>query len=218
MAVKITSGTLFVLQITIIIIIFAQFILTTSITIMTLSEILLQQEKKRYLFEYLVFLLKQWRDEQYPNFNEAFSKLKLHKILFLVAAVKATSQSHPLLEVFNNFYALPYGPVELDIYDSMNGNAFKRIKFEGNNCKSNDLDDCYFEDLNNAQKQAMIKAIRAIRDMGADYITKDPFELVDITHKWTSWQVAMQVAEMLGNKRELMSTEDIINSTVKAYK
>ena len=64
----------------------------------------------------------------------------------------------------------------------------------------------------------MIEAIRAIRDMGADYITKDPFELVDITHKWTSWQVAMQVAEMLGNKRELMSTEDIINSTVKAYK
>lgn len=185
---------------------------------MTLLEISLRQEKKRYLFEYLVFLLKQWKYEQYPNFNEAFSKLKLHKILFLVAAVKATSQSHPLLDVFNNFYALPYGPVELDIYDAMNGNAFKRIKFEGNNCKSDNLDDCYFEDLNNAQKQAMIEAIRAIRDMGADYITKDPFELVDITHKWTSWQVAMQVAEMLGNKRELMSTEDIINSTVKAYK
>jgi hypothetical protein len=63
-----------------------------------------------------------------------------------------------------------------------------------------------------------MEAIRAIRDMGADYITKDPFVLVDITHKWTSWQVAMQVAEMLGNKREFMSTDDIINSTVQAYK
>ena len=185
---------------------------------MTRLEITLQQEKKRYLFEYLVFLLKQWKDENYPNLHVTFSKLKLHKILFLVAAVKATSQSHPLLDVFNNFYALPYGPVELDIYDAMNSNAFKRILFEGNNCKSDCLDDCYFDHLDNSQKQAMLEAIRAIREMGVDYITKDPFELVDITHKWTSWQVAMQVAEMLGDKRELMSTEDIINSTVKAYK
>ena len=185
---------------------------------MTQLEISLQQEKKRYLFEYLVFLLKQWKDELYPYLKVTFSKLKLHKILFLVAAVKATSQNHPLLDVFNNFYALPYGPVELDIYDAMNSNAFKRIKFEGNNCKSDSLDDRYFDNLNNAQKQTMMEAIRTIREMGADYITKDPFELVDITHKWTSWQVAMQVAEMLGNKREFMSTDDIINSTVRAYK
>ena len=74
---------------------------------MALLEISLRQEKKRHLFEYLIYLLKQWKDEQYPNVTEEFTKLKLQKILFLVAAVKATAQSHPLLEVFNNFYALP---------------------------------------------------------------------------------------------------------------
>jgi len=185
---------------------------------MALLEISLRQEKKRHLFEYLIYLLKQWKDEQYPNVTEEFTKLKLQKILFLVAAVKATAQSHPLLEVFNNFYALPYGPVELDIYDAMNSNTFKRINFEDNYCKIDSLNNCYFEDLDSTQKQAMIEAIIAIRNMGVDYITKDPFELVDITHKWTSWQVAMQVAEMLGNKREFMSTDDIINSTVRAYK
>ena len=185
---------------------------------MALLEISLQKNNKRYLFEYLVYLLKHWKDDLYPNFTEAFTKLKLHKILFLVAAVKATSQDHLLLDVFDNFYALPYGPVEIDIYDAMNGNLFKRIRFEGNNCEVGNLNDCYFDNLDITQKHAMDEAIMTIREMGADYITKDPFELVDITHKWTSWQVAMQVAEMLGNKREYMSTDDIINSTFKAYK
>ena len=63
----------------------------------------------------------------------------------------------------------------------------------------------------------MKESIIFFQEKGIDYITKDAFALVDITHKWTSWQVAMQVAEMLGNKREQMSTEDIINSTYKAY-
>lgn len=174
-------------------------------------------ENKKLLFEYLVYLLEQWKQEKHPHSKEAFTKLKLQKILFLVASVNAVEDNHPLLDVFDNFYALPYGPVEIDIYDAMCNNDFKAIKFEGNDCKQ-DLKEEDFVDLDESLKKAMRDAVQAIKDQGADYIISDPFELVDITHKWTSWQIAMTVAEMLGNKRERMSTHDICNSKVKAYR
>ena len=174
-------------------------------------------ENKKLLFEYLVYLLEQWKQEKHPLSKETFSKLKLQKILFLVSSIKATSESHPLLDVFNKFYALPYGPVEIEIYEAMNNGSFRNISFCGNDCKHS-LNEQIFADLGVSKKRAMHEAMQAIKELGADYIIAPPFDLVDITHKWTSWQVAIQIAEMFGNKSEPMSTEDIINSTVKAYK
>lgn len=173
-------------------------------------------ENKKLLFEYLVYLLEQWKLEKYPQYKEAFTKLKLQKILFLVASVNAEEENHPLLDVFDNFYALPYGPVEIDIYNAMCNNDFKTITFEGNDCKQ-DLEEEDFTELDENLKRAMRDSVQAIKDKGSNYIVLDAFELVEITHKWTSWQIAMQMAELFASKRESMSTEDIINSTVKAY-
>lgn len=174
-------------------------------------------ENKKLLFEYLIFKLEQWKQEKHSRSQVVFTKLKLQKILFLVASVKSKNGTYPLLSIFNKFYALPYGPVEMDIYEAMNKNSFANVNFNGNECKFHFTKES-FVDLAPTQKDAITEALQAIKDMGADYISMPPFELVDITHKWTAWQVAMQVAEMCNSKREPMSTEDIMNSTVKAYK
>lgn len=187
-----------------------------TIQLMAIGRTMQRIENKKLLFEYLVYLLEQWKEEMHPHSKEAFTKLKLQKILFLVASVNAVEDNHPLLDVFDNFYALPYGPVEIDIYEAMCNNDFKTIKFEGNYCKHS-LNDDNFTALDEKRKKAMSEAVQAIKGKGADYINTDAFELVEITHKWTSWQIAIQMAEMFGSKRESMSTEDIINSTVKAY-
>lgn len=173
--------------------------------------------EKKLLFEYLVYLLEQWRQNSHPNITCAFTKLKLQKILFLVASVNATQECHPLLDVFNKFYALPYGPVEIDIYEAMKSSEFNNIIFNGNNCEQT-LNESQFMNLDESLKSAMNASLQAIKNMRVDYITMPPSELVSITHKWTSWQVAMRVAEMLGNRKEYMSTADIYNSTVKAFK
>ena len=183
---------------------------------MAIGRTMQRIENKKLLFEYLVYLLDRWKQEKHPHSKETFTKLKLQKILFLVASVNAKEDYHPLLDVFDKFYALPYGPVEIDIYDAMCNNSFKTIRFEGNNCQQS-LTEEDFATLDDNLKKTMSNAVQAIKDKGVDYIISDAFELVDITHKWTSWQIAMQVAEMFGSKRESMSTEDIINSTVKAY-
>lgn len=172
--------------------------------------------KKKLLFEYLVFLLEQWKQEIHLSYVPPFTKLKLQKILFLVAAVNSTNDKHPLLEVFNRFYALPYGPVELDIYEAMNSNQFDKIQFERNQCICN-CSEMDFIGLEGPIKKEMNDALLTIKSMGANYITISVFDLVAITHKWTSWQVAYQVADMLGNKKEFMSTDDICNSAVKAF-
>jgi uncharacterized phage-associated protein len=183
----------------------------------TLQERVRNLAIKKLLFEYFVFQLEQWKQEKHPRFHVSFTKLKLQKILFLVASVKSKENTYPLLNVFNRFYALPYGPVEIDIYDAMNDSSFKNISFIGNECQTRFTKESFAE-LDQSLVLAMTEAIQAIKNMGVDYISMTPFELVDITHKWTSWQVAMQVAEMCNSKREPMSTNDIISSTVKAYK
>ena len=185
---------------------------------LTLPERVQQQlANKKLLFEYLVYKLELWKQEMHSRSQETFTKLKLQKILFLVASVKSKDNTYPLLNVFNKFYALPYGPVEMDIYEAMIDHSFKNIDFNGNECKTNFTEGC-FTNLDKAQMAAITEALQTIKNMGADYISMPPFELVDITHKWTSWQVAMQVAEMCNSKREPMSTAEIISSTVKAYK
>lgn len=187
------------------------------------QQLLLQRKRvqhmanKKLLFEYLVYQLDQWKQEKHFRSQVIYTKLKLQKILFLVASVKFKNDTYPLLSIFNKFYALPYGPVEMDIYEAMNKNSFTNINFNGNECNFSFVEGC-FMDLDTTQKGAIKEALQVIKDMEADYISMPPFELVDITHKWTAWQVAMQVAEMCNSKCEPMSTDDIIFSTVKAYK
>ena len=87
---------------------------------------------KKLLFEYLVFRLDEWK-KQLNNTNKILlSKLRLQKILFLVCACDATNENRRLLDVFDNFYALPYGPVEMDIYEAMKEDgSFQNIHFTG---------------------------------------------------------------------------------------
>ena len=188
-----------------------------SIIIMAIERQIPEQTNKNLLFEYLVYLLEQWRQQIASSYTVCFTKLKLQKILFLVASVNATEDNHPLLDVFDRFYALPYGPVEIDIYHAMNNNEFSSIYFSGNNCFYRFKTDS-FSSLEPSIKDTMDASLKAIKEKDVDYITMPPFELVNITHKWTSWQVAMQVAEILGNKKEYMSAKDICNSSNKAFK
>ena len=178
-------------------------------------------QRKRKLFEYLVYLLEEWRKEKYPNYKEKFTKLKLQKILFLVSSYKATINHHPLLDVFNNFYACTYGPVEMDIYDSMCKSNFECIIFENHECviKNN------IEDIKKNTDDELIELMKCLKDTineikesEVDYITVGGFNLVDIVQKWTCWIVSMRVAEILNKQIEQITTKEICESKCKPWK
>ena len=63
-------------------------------------------------------LFEEWRDSHEELKNKPFSKLKAMKLLFLAAAPKEDG-GDDLLDIFDNFYAMPYGPVEIDIQKAM---------------------------------------------------------------------------------------------------
>ena len=174
-------------------------------------------QTKRVLFEYLVFLLIKWAKELQPGREIYLSKLRLQKILFFVSTINSTRDQHPLLDIYNKFYALPYGPVEIDIYDAMNDNSFSRISFDGNYCLYNNLMVSEFNEISDELKLVLENAVSSLKSIGFDYLFSPVFCLVDITHKWTVWEVSMKFAEIMGRHREIMSTESICDSKVKAF-
>lgn len=181
----------------------------------TLSTI----EQKKSNFEYIVYRLNDLKNEFQIQDDSIFTKLRLQKLLFLVSTINATSDDKGLLKTFDNFFALPYGPVESDIYNSMNNNDFKNIKFNGNKCELPNLNDNVFESLPEQSKTLVNNSIEKLKEKGVikEYLKMPVFDLVNITHQWTVWQVAMSIANMLNSGSESMSTDDIINSSVKAY-
>lgn len=175
-------------------------------------------DKKYLLFEYLVFRLDEWK-KQLNNTNKILlSKLRLQKILFLVCACDATNENKRLLDVFDNFHALPYGPVEMDIYEAMKEDgSFQNIHFTGNNCEYNIFNESIFSELSYEERRWVDDAIKKFKSENKKYLTMPVFDLVEITHKWTVWSISMDIAELLGKKQMKMSAEEICDSLNKAF-
>lgn len=175
---------------------------------------------KNLLFEYLVFRLDEWkkniekRNEKVP----AFTKLRLQKILFLVCAWNVENTNRKLLNIFNQFYALPYGPVEIDIYDAMKNNKiFQHISFNGNECIYCKLESAMFASISSVHRKWIDEALDDFIKNNRKYLTMPVFDLVDITHRWSAWRITMDIATFLGKKIEKMSVKSICCSSIKAF-
>ena len=169
---------------------------------------------KNLLFEYIVYRLDGWKRKLGARHMPAFTKLRLQKILFLICAWNVTKEEPKLLKVFNRFYALPYGPVEMDIYEAMKDNSsFKHLHFDGNECEYDAMNDSMFDELSKDAKDYVDAAVEHFVSEKRDYLTMPVFDLVDITHKWSVWQISMEYAKLQGRNKEGISNESIINST-----
>lgn len=169
---------------------------------------------KNLIFEYIVYRLDDWKRKIGARQIPAFTKLRLQKILFLICAWNVSKDEPKLLIVFNRFYALPYGPVEMDIYEAMkDNNAFKNLHFDGNECVYDTMNDSMFEELSKDVKGYVDKAVEHFVSEKREYLTMPVFDLVDITHKWSVWQISMEYAKLQGRNMEGMPNESIINST-----
>lgn len=175
---------------------------------------------KNLVFEYLVFRLNEWKLKlEKDNIKvPVFTKLRLQKILFLICAWKAESSNRKLLKIFNKFYALPYGPVEMDIYEAMKDRiSFQYIYFDGNECIYDNLEESMFVVVSKECRNLIDEAVDDFSKDHRQYLTMPVFDLVDITHRWSAWKITMDIATFLGNKKEKMSVECICRSSIKAF-
>ena len=164
-------------------------------------------EQKKQAFEYLVTKLIEWKDDlASQQSSNSFTKIKVLKLLFFVSAVKDENKKD-LLDIFDNFYAMPYGPVESDIYnfinkDELDNYSFSDVYMELKSPRIND-------NLDSTTKSRIDNAIDTLKKNNRNIITLRAFELVDISHKWNVWKNSMKVAELLGKSSQLMPIEEI---------
>lgn len=166
-------------------------------------------------FSYLIEKFKDWYCELRSdnNYEKRFTKLFLLKMLFLVAAVK-NEDGTDLLDIFNNFHALPYGPVESDIYNTISLDGIPNYTISDRNIKSKDPE---VLNLTEFEKNLLNKSVDQVRQKNGNLITLSPFDLVQITHKWESWDKAFNYAKFTGSRSAKMKSEWIRNDITSYF-
>ena len=165
------------------------------------------EEKKAY-FEYLIDSLIQRNNCSF----DGFTTLKLIKLLFLVVGVSSTEQERGLTTIFDKFVAMPYGPVESDIYNFIQNNALTKYSITSSQCKIKNVNTN--TNLHDNQRQAIDNAIDLLLEKNPRILQCQPFELVDITHKWSCWRICYDWAL---EKKSIGIPSRMIQNSVKYY-
>lgn len=170
---------------------------------------------KIYAFDYMLSLFEQWNSEEakeYTNFGNN-SKLSMLKLLFLTAVPKEEG-SKDLLDTFDNFCALPYGPVESDIYNAIQKNELPSYVLTERSItrKDNIVLPYKTEDYLPVQD-----AVDALRKINKRLILLNAFDLVEITHKWESWKQSINFAKLMDMSSYKMTVESIRNDRNKYF-
>lgn len=173
---------------------------------------------KNQAFDYMISLFKKWHFDvtgDVNGYSDVFTKLSLLKLLFLTAATK-NDKDQDLLGVFNNFYALPYGPVESDVFDSIKANCLPNFTLTDRRLIDKDVSN-YTNDLSDDDIILINSSVEKLKSINKNLITLSSFELVEITHKWESWDNAYKFAKFLGKQSYVMPIEAIQNDRNKYY-
>ena len=134
--------------------------------------------EKIIAFDYMLSLFEKWHNEVAKKGEkfESLSKLSVLKLLFLVSVPKNDTDDEDLLQIFNKFCALPYGPVESEIYTAINSNLLpsysiteRSIKKKADNVKN----------MSDIGTYALIdKAVEKLKSTNSNLILTNAFDLV----------------------------------------
>lgn len=182
-----------------------------------------QNTTKILAFEYLVYRLIEWYKEVTPlmeNMTSHFSRLSVLKLLFLTAAIKDDTiddvDKKDLLETFNKFCAMQYGPVEIDVYSAIVNDTLSIYRLSNKCIEVKSDNHNVFDNLPEETRKSIQTAVNILRSRNANIILYNATQLVNITHKWQSWQNAMWLANISGNRLSPMPT-DLIRKDMQYY-
>lgn len=182
------------------------------------------QEKIEY-FDYFIsrIIYTMYRNNSDVTFYEIIktnidrcrlSKLKLLKLLFFVSAKKVNNY-YLLDDIFDNYYAMPYGPVESDIYNHLNDVPHYVIT---NNDISLKVWPFEYDMMNIDENYSKINdSIEAVYEENKDLFWMNTFSLVDLSHKSEAWQMAFAEARKQG-KFSIKMPNSIIKITKVYYR
>ena len=158
-------------------------------------------------FDYMLHLFEEWRDNHETIKGKPVPKLTAMKLLFLAAAPKKDG-GDDLLDIFDNFYAMPYGPVESDVYNAMCEDKLPSFSVKYRSIEPREGAEPY-----NAKRYNDKFYVNDLREKNEKLVLLNAFELVEITHRWSSWDRAMDFAEFMEQMSAKMSIDSIRDSS-----
>lgn len=152
---------------------------------------------KKDCFEYSIDKFIQWyKEENLDNvdgWNADFTKLKLIKLNFFLSAVNAGKESDGLLDVFDNYFAMPYGHVESDLYDHISALNKYNVTNTGISVK---LESYNYPHMTLPIQLKIDSSIESLKRENKDLIKYGAFKLVELSHQWYSWVNMYNLAKM----------------------
>ncbi|MDQ6471154.1 DUF4065 domain-containing protein [Flavobacterium sp. LHD-80] len=159
-------------------------------------------DNKIEIFETIVHKLKDWFMQQNKmnsiedfNNNNDFSILKLIKLHFFVTAINS-NEDNTLINRFD-FFAMPYGPVETDIYSQIKISC-EFSNFSIDNFKANFTENIPSKTISPDLITSIDASIKSIKEIDSSFINADAGSLVELTHKWNSWKTIYEEARNNG--------------------
>lgn len=104
---------------------------------------------------------------------------------------------------------MQYGPVEIDVYSAIVNDTLSVYRLSNKSTEVKCSDYKIFEDLSEIARKSIDNAINILKSKNANIIRYNATQLVNITHKWQSWQNAMWLANISGNRQSPMSIDSI---------
>jgi uncharacterized phage-associated protein len=139
------------------------------------------------------------------NMNNDFNVLKLIKLHFLVIAINSENDDYLLSK--NEFWAMPYGPVETNVYNYIKNNK-DFIEFELSNEKTILKSEKPHIELEIELK--ISEALELLLNLEPRLLLTDAGTLVDLTHKWNCWRKNYSLARAKNSYSSIIPNEDIL--------
>lgn len=168
-------------------------------------------------FEYFVYKLTLWYNEAFETDvfkDNDLSKLKIFKLHFFTTAISTSPGDNGLLRVFDDFHALPFGPVESDIYGHLGDLEYFSITSSMLTLKKG----INIEDIAHTEyKQDIDNAIELLQKSQFDLIKKTAFDLVEISHQWSCWSIVFEYAKTQDKLSSRIPKELILLESQKVF-
>jgi len=155
-------------------------------------------ETKLQALDYIVDQLKSWYVEAGGDLvQNDLSKLKVTKLLFFISAVSSSRETPGLLTTFDDFVAMPFGHVESELHDHMDESAHFAITKDALRFKPGMNQYIINEGISSLQP-VIDSSIVKLKKINHGLVKYHPFTLVDLSHKWQSWNTIFSLAKRNG--------------------
>ena len=169
--------------------------------------------QKYKLFEYMIDGIVAWYNDVQDGIDvcNELNRLKLIKLNFFVSAASTDGKKIGLLEHFDKFYAMPFGHVESDIYDHV-----KILPYHGkyilkkDTIEINKVPGNYYDEIDR-YKSEVDDAIYFLSRKNPHLVKYKSFDLVELSHEWSSWKLVFNMAKSKGMNSMLIPNQIIIN-------